>query len=186
MHKRIEISDGFLIMLAALWCVDETNVLPVFLLAALVHELGHLVVLGLSGGRFHKLSLKLCGAVILCSLPENRFSKAAVCLAGPAASFGLTYFAGLAGFYILAGASVILGLFNLVPLPPLDGAMALYHLSEGRLKITRCVLGIASALFLLASGIWLMLKGGGCWLLITGTLLSVNGMKSLAKEGGIV
>ncbi len=186
MRKRIEISDGFLIMLATLWCADGTNALPVFLLAALIHELGHLVILKLSGGHFHKLSLKLFGAVIRCTLPENRFSKAAVCLAGPAASFGLTYFAELAGFYRLAGASVILGAFNLLPLPPLDGAMALYHLAEGKLMITRRVLGIASALFLLASGVWLALKGGGCWLLITGTFLSANGIKSLAKKGGMV
>ena len=28
--------DGFAVLLAALWCVDETNVLPLFLLAGLV------------------------------------------------------------------------------------------------------------------------------------------------------
>ena len=34
MRGRIEVRDGFAVLLAALWCVDSTNVLPLFLLAA--------------------------------------------------------------------------------------------------------------------------------------------------------
>ena len=60
--------DGFAVLLAALWCVDETNVLPLFLLAAAVHEVGHLLVLHLSGGRLHRLTLTCCGAVLRLSL----------------------------------------------------------------------------------------------------------------------
>ena len=46
---RVEVRDGFVVLLAALWCADRTNVLPLVLLAAAVHEGGHLLVLRLSG-----------------------------------------------------------------------------------------------------------------------------------------
>ena len=48
---RVNVHDGFWVLLAALWCVDGDNLLPLFLTAALVHEAGHAVVLYLAGGR---------------------------------------------------------------------------------------------------------------------------------------
>ena len=104
--------------MAALWCADESGVLPIFLLAAAVHECGHLFVIRLSGGTVHALCLTACGAVLRCSLPPSSFSRAAICLAGPAASFALTALANPLGAYRLAGASALLGLFNLLPVPP--------------------------------------------------------------------
>lgn len=123
MRVRVEVRDGFVVLLAALWCMDRTNVLPLFLLAAAVHEAGHVLTLYLSGGRVHRLVLTCCGAVLRCALPEGRCARAAVCLAGPAASFALTAAAGALGAWRLAGASALLGLFNLLPMPPLDGGM---------------------------------------------------------------
>ena len=32
--SRIQVRDGFLVLMAALWCADESGVLPIFLLAA--------------------------------------------------------------------------------------------------------------------------------------------------------
>ena len=123
--SRIQVRDGFLVLMAALWCADESGVLPIFLLAAAVHECGHLFVIRLSGGTVHALCLTACGAVLRCSLPQSPFSRAAICLAGPAASFALTALANPLGAYRLAGASALLGLFNLLPIPPLDGSRIL-------------------------------------------------------------
>jgi len=162
-------------MLAALWCVDEENVLWVFLLAALVHELGHLLVLYIAGGRFQKLSLTFFGAIMHCELPADNLAKAAVCLAGPASSFMLTAVAGFFKCYRLAGASVILGLFNLLPIPPLDGGMALNFLMNERLGCVRKLAALASVLLIDCGGIWLACEGGGCWLLIMGVALSLSG-----------
>ena len=73
----VEVRDGFLVLLAALWCADGTNVLPLVLLAAVVHEGGHLLVLHLSGGQLHRLVLTVCGAVLHCTLPTGRCARAA-------------------------------------------------------------------------------------------------------------
>nr|WP_297284485.1 M50 family metallopeptidase [uncultured Agathobaculum sp.] len=181
-HGRIEIRDGFVVLLAALWCADRTNVLPLVLLAAAVHEGGHLLVLCLSGGRLHRLTLTCCGAVLHCTLPEGRFARAAVCLAGPAASFALTALAQACGWYRLAGASVLLGAFNLLPMPPLDGGMALEHLCAGGAETVRMTFAALSAAGLLFCGLWLLRVGGGCWLLLIGTLIGAKSAKNLANS----
>ena len=67
---RVNVRDGFWVLLAALWCVDEDNLLPLFLTAALVHEAGHAAALYLAGGRLRhghagRASLRpfrLCGS----------------------------------------------------------------------------------------------------------------------------
>ena len=170
--SRIQVRDGFLVLMAALWCADESGVLPIFLLAAAVHECGHLFVIRLSGGSVHALCLTACGAVLRCSLPPSPFSRAAICLAGPAASFALTALANPLGAYRLAGASALLGLFNLLPVPPLDGGMALRHLADGR--FTRLLNGIAgvSVLVLLAGGVLLWKSGFGGWLFLAGLMVA--------------
>ena len=33
--SRIQVRDGFLVLMAALWCADKSGVLPIFLLALL-------------------------------------------------------------------------------------------------------------------------------------------------------
>ena len=111
---RVNVRDGFWVLLAALWCVDGDNLLPLFLTAALVHEAGHAVVLYLAGGRLRQLTLTACGAVMQAALPCGRFACAAVSLAGPAAGFALTIAARACGGWRLAGASALLSLFNLL------------------------------------------------------------------------
>ena len=169
MRGRVQVRDGFAVLLAALWCMDQTGVLPLFLLAAAVHEAGHLLILHLSG------------AVLHCALPADRFACAAVCLAGPAASFALTAAAGAAGAWRLAGASALLGLFNLLPMPPLDGGMALSHLCGGRFGTARRGLALLSAAGLVLGGLLVQQAGGGIWLLLIGAAMSVKSCKGLAN-----
>ena len=178
---KLDVRDGFLVLLAALWCADETGVLPLFLLAAAVHELGHLLVLYLAGGRLYRLTLTCCGAVMRCALPDGRYARAAVCLAGPAASFVLTVLAGRCGWYRLAGASVLLGAFNLLPMPPLDSGMALRHLAGGGFFRARGILALLTALCLHGAGAFLFFHGGGCWLWLIGALIAAKTAKDLAK-----
>ena len=110
---RVNVRDGFWVLLAALWCVDEDNLLPLFLTAALVHEAGHAAALYLAGGRLRQLTLTACGAVMQAALPCGRFACAAVSLAGPTAGFALTIAARACGGWRLAGASALLSLLCL-------------------------------------------------------------------------
>ena len=191
--SRIQVRDGFLVLMAALWCADESGALPIFLLAAAVHECGHLFVIRLSGGTVHALCLTACGAVLRCSLPPSPFSRAAICLAGPAANLLLAYvytvLYKLVGYLAPANAfwlfvflvlstmvnvNITLAVFNLLPVPPLDGGMALRHLADGR--FTRLLNGIAgvSVLVLLAGGVLLWKSGFGGWLFLAGLMVAVS------------
>ncbi len=172
--RRVEVRDGFLVLLAALWCADASGVLPLFLLAAAVHECGHIAVIRLSGGTVHKLCLTACGAVLRCSLPPSPCSRAAICLAGPAASFALTAIANEIGSYRLAGASALLGLFNLLPLPPLDGGMAIRYLADGRFSFLLNVTAGLTVIGLLAGGVLLWKSGFGGWLFLVGVMVAVS------------
>lgn len=167
--RRVHVQDGFLILLAVLWAADTTGALPLFLFAAAVHEAGHLLMLRLSGGHLRKLSLTACGAVLHCALPDSPFARTAVCLMGPAASFALAALAETFGAYRLAGASALLGLFNLLPMPPLDGGMALAHICAGRFPLARSVISALTGMALLSAGFLLARQGGGIWLTAVGT-----------------
>lgn len=89
------------------------------------------------------------------------------------------------GAYRLAGASALLGLFNLLPVPPLDGGMALRHLADGR--FTRLLNGIAgvSVLVLLAGGVLLWKSGFGGWLFLAGLMVAVSFGRAISKNKGI-
>nr|WP_297171399.1 site-2 protease family protein [uncultured Agathobaculum sp.] len=186
MRARIEMRRSFVVLLAALWCVDETNALPLFLLAAALHEAGHLLALRLSDGRLHRLVLSGSGAVLRCALPRGRCARTAICLAGPAMSFALTAAAGMLGAWRLAGASALLGLFNLLPMPPLDGGMALFHLCDGKFLSVRRGIALISAAGLLLAGLQLLRAGGGIWLLLIGGLVLIKYLKSLANGSYMV
>ncbi|RHS81973.1 hypothetical protein DW923_10845, partial [Butyricicoccus sp. AM42-5AC] len=107
----------------------------------------------------------------------GRFACAAVSLAGPAAGFALTIAARACGGWRLAGASALLSLFNLLPLPPLDGGMALVYLSDGGFPRVRGVLAALSGATLLLCGLLCLRNDGGCWVLLTGTAICISALR---------
>ena len=157
------------------------NVLPLVGLSALCHELGHLGALRLAGAEVEKLRLTAFGAEIkadTCYLPYGR--EVLCILAGPAVNLLLALIlARIAGDYALAGANLLLGVFNLLPIPSLDGGRALYLLTSWAAdpiaadQVCRTV-GLGCALALTAAALLLTLwHGAGLFLLLgaLGTLL---------------
>lgn len=179
---KLFIDEGAIILLCICMLFDTENVLPIFLFAALVHELGHLLALRLCGGILHKLCLGCCGAVIYCKMPMHRLQKVIVCFAGPLASFVLYGIAAIMGVYVLAGASLVLGLFNLMPIPPLDGGMILQHAIGEAHGMLCALLSCVTAVALLAFGILLAYHGFGIWLLAISIAVVLQMTKGLAKS----
>lgn len=135
-RPRLEASPGFLLLLGALYWLDEgVGLLPWGLLACAVHELGHVAAARCFGGRVERLSLTAVGAELSFSYraPLTYGRDSLVALAGPGANLllgGLFYWQGR---HLPAVLSLGLGVFNLLPILPLDGGRVLYGLLAERL-----------------------------------------------------
>ena len=128
---KISIAPGFLLLIAMLFYLDEgIGILPWGILAASLHELGHILAARIFGSRVDTITFNITGA-------ELRFSYTGVlsygmenmiALAGPAVNLLVGVSALCLGGHLFAAVSFGLGLFNLVPILPLDGGRLLSNL----------------------------------------------------------
>ena len=126
---RFRVSPGFLVLGALMLFLDREGAAPAVLAAWILHECGHLLLLYGVGGRIGRVELTLNGVRI--EAEEGRglsyggelFSV----LAGPGVNLALAVGCARLGerWYLFAGTNLALGLFNLLPLPGLDGGRTL-------------------------------------------------------------
>ena len=162
---------------AFLLLTDTPALLAALLLAALLHELAHYVVLRLFGVRTARFTVTGLGAT-LCVPELHRLSYGAELLsaaAGPLMNLLLWVVLSLTGrdeLTLFAGAQMVLGILNLLPVRPMDGGRILWlaaaYLTEPYTadRVAAAVgLAVSSALFLLC--LWLVLTtGNGVFLLL--------------------
>ncbi len=135
-QPRVEASPGFLLLLGALFWLDEgVGLLPWGLLACIVHELGHIGAALVCGGRVERLSLTMVGAELSFSYrtPLSYGRDSLVALAGPGANLLLGGLFFWQGRHLPAVLTLGLGVFNLLPILPLDGGRVVYGLLAERL-----------------------------------------------------
>ena len=155
----MRITPGFLLTMAVMFWLDEgVGLLGWGVLACVVHELGHLLVGAALGGRPRWLSLSAVGLELNMEYPAGLSygRELAVALAGPAVNLVTGGICAQFGNYLLAGVSFGLGLFNLMPVLPLDGGRALWCVLSalfGAQTGERAADGAAGALVGLLAGI---------------------------------
>lgn len=126
---RIQITGGFWLVILWFWYANGFPVLAAVLTAAVAHEAGHWAVLRLFGVRAAALRLSAFGAELYA--PRERLGyggELAAVLAGPAVNLvsGVVLARLGSQFWAAAGAHLVLGAFNLLPIRPLDGGNAVY------------------------------------------------------------
>ena len=128
---QIRITAGFWLLLGGFRLLDRWGVTAPFLLAAALHEAGHLAALLALDVPVTALELRAGGAVIRAALPGGR-REALALTAGP--GMNLLLAAAFWRHWPLFGlCNLSLGLVNLLPLPGRDGGrllQALKHLER--------------------------------------------------------
>lgn len=152
-------------------CVDSSMTAFCALINAVLHELGHIIVLKYYGCKIKSITLSLFDINIKktdCALSIN--SEIAVALSGAAANilcsllFSVLYLCfGLSILKTLSLSALVLACFNLLPVDSLDGGCALMLMMMKRLSLNKSskILDIISALVLIpmaVCGIILLIK----------------------------
>lgn len=173
-------------MLLGLLCYldEDLSLLGWALAACILHELGHVAAVGLLGGGVKQLHLTAVGAELVLdgAKPLSYVREALAALAGPGASLLTAALAAAGKCFLLAGLSLGQGLFNLLPVLPLDGGRVLCLLLSCGLGEDRTekALGVVSAVLsglLLGGGLVLLRVFGNPSLLVTAGWLTAGQMR---------
>lgn len=180
---RLEVSPGALLLFALLVYFSEPGRTGAVLVPVGIHELGHLAAMGLYRIPVQSLRLELSGLRIDCAAGSTLAEEVALALAGPtagllcaAAAEWLGRALGSETVRLSGGVSLLLSLFNLLPVQPLDGGRIFSALAEawagadggGRLARTVSILGAAAVAL---TGLALALCGRGKALALSGLFL---------------
>lgn len=184
---------GLLLMLAFFSHFQGFGAAIMILFASLIHECGHLLILWWGGGSIRRFRTSVEGMEICAdSLKLSYSCEILAVLAGPMVNLIAGWMLiQISVFYptlrLAAGANFVLGLFNLLPAPPLDGWRFLQTVTEWILGPGRgagiTVLGIFVS-FLLAVGLMLLVlvSGGNLWLLPTAAAILTAGISAAYQE----
>ena len=171
---KVSIHPGFWgVLVFAIW-IGAGEVLPLVGVAALCHEMGHLAALRLAGAAVEGICFTSFGAEIRADTRYLPYWKDLLCtMAGPAVNIVLALlFARVSEDYLLAGANLMQGIFNLLPVPGTDGSRMMNLLLSWTLDPDRAD-GICRAVELCCGGamcavcLYLVVRGqGGVFLLL--------------------
>lgn len=185
-RTRLQISPLVPLLLALFVWLSSPALLGALLLAALCHELGHYVVLRWLGGWVRQLRISIWGAEMRMGGRLSYGGELLAAAAGPVVNLLLGAAFSAAGrwselLYLLAGAQLVLGLFNLLPILPLDGGRLLWlgiswatdpFLADGWLR----AIGAALSLALLGGALLLQRQGGNPFLLLGAAGLALHSL----------
>ena len=174
----IELRPGFCVFAIMLAALDRNGAVLPIVCAMALHELAHAAAMLACGGRIRRLTLRFADLYLEAAGLGYRQEFFAA-MAGPLANLacGAAFRVRWPAF---AAYSLILGLYNLLPVWPLDGGRMIACLLLERLPPARAgqVSAIVSAcscgLLLLLGAFWSLVRRAGLWPLGMAAYLTVR------------
>ena len=186
--RRLDLTPGFPAFLAAVWYFDSCGIFWPFLAAMTVHELAHAAVLLLLGGRIESVRLSFAQVELRTGLLGDRTELWSTA-AGPGINLlcGWLFRRWMPAF---AAVSLLLALFNLLPVWPLDGGRLLRTLLRMRWGAAGVnasqTLGLLFGLGLLAGAVFAARRwDAGVWPAVTAGALLVRLLRSRYAEKAV-
>ena len=174
----IELRPGFCVFAIMLAALDRNGAVLPIVCAMALHELAHAAAMLACGGRIRRLTLRFADLYLEAAGLGYRQEFFAA-LAGPLANLacGAAFRVRWPAF---AAYSLILGLYNLLPVWPLDGGRMIRCVLLARLPITQAehiseIVSFAACAVLLLIGVFLtFFRKSGLWPLGTAAYLTVR------------
>ena len=174
--KKIHIASVVPMLLAVLLVIFPPVLLLAIFSATLLHELGHYTILRLMKGRVKRLTITQLGAEMTVEGRLSYGQELLLAASGPTVNLLLAVLLSHFGTrwevcYLFGGVHLVLGLFNLLPIMPLDGGMLLWNaacwcLGPYTADRISAIVGIFSSFLLTGAALWMLLKGGSPFLLL--------------------
>ena len=188
MKRRLDLTPGFPAFLAAVWYFDSCGIFWPFLAAMTVHELAHAAVLLLLGGRIESVRLSFAQVELRTGLLSDRTELWSTA-AGPGINLlcGWLFRRWMPAF---AAVSLLLALFNLLPVWPLDGGRLLRTLLRMRWGAAGVnasqTLGLLFGLGLLGGAVFAARRwDAGVWPAVTAGALLIRLLRSRYAEKAV-
>lgn len=173
---RPNVSAGAVAFFGLLVYLDPYHLAVPFLTACICHELGHLLAIAMAKGTVSAICIRTFGAEIHAECPTYGRDLLAT-LAGPMVNLVL--------FLLLTEPSyrwmnLLLGAFNLLPLPSLDGGRALYLLCVCRMQpdrayiLAECIARLFGTILLLLGAYGTLLLRLGMWPMCIGCIIALR------------
>lgn len=160
----MKISYSFIALLCFLYFIDSSGVFIYFLIASFIHEIGHILAIYICGGKIHSLKLSVLGANMDYSFSNITSYKTEIFInsAGILINIVTAILFSYLGINTLAGASIILAIFNSLPIMPLDGGKILtnifsYFYDPYISEIILYIVSIILAFILLILGVYILI-----------------------------
>jgi stage IV sporulation protein FB len=166
LRGKLSLSPGAAVLLAALLYFGEEETLLAYGLAALLHEGAHGLAAWCCGLTLERLDITPSGGAMCLAGACPPWQEGVILLAGPVCNLLQGWVCVKLGWFHGAGAALVLGVLNLLPVAPLDGGQLLRLMFTslwGNHAGERASGGVSFlTLFgLLAAGSWLVQSANG-------------------------